>query len=110
MPTSITVNTQNFAVLLSRLTIPTENHKRPFVSLSSISSFTSNADKSYYMLADFIVVSSTMFNIRLNLINTTSGLKSWTPGSTIKFDYMLIAATFPNVYISNKLDVIKGTV
>ena len=51
-----------------------------------------------------------MFNIRLNLINTTSGLKSWTPGSTIKFDYMLIAATFPNVYISNKLDVIKGTV
>ncbi len=51
-----------------------------------------------------------MFNIRLDLVNTPSGIRSWSPGSTIKFDYMLIAGTFPNVYISNKLDVIKGVV
>lgn len=36
------------------------------------------------------------------------GIKSWRPLSTIKFDYIVISRTFPNVYISNTLNVIRG--
>ena len=108
MPSSMTFSTRGFSVRTTKVVMGLEKHRRPFVTFSSTTRFASSVNKRYFLLAEVSVRTTTRFRIRLTIKFATDGIRSWSLLSNIKFDYMAISRTLPNIIISNTLDVIGG--
>ena len=108
IPSSMITSTKGFSVITRKVRMGLQKHQKPFVTLSSTTKFASSINMRYFLFAEVLVRSSTRFKIRLTIKYATDGIRSWSLLSTIKFDYMAISSTFPNIYMSNMLDVIGG--
>jgi hypothetical protein len=108
-PSTSTAGSANYVVTLLKLQIPSAEWRKQHVSLASISDFRVNTNSRLQFFCDRLLGIATQFPIKIDSVVTAAGPKNWPASSILKFYYLVLSASLPDVWVSDKLFAINNT-
>jgi hypothetical protein len=108
-PSTSTAGSATYVVTLLKLQIPSAEWRKQHVSFASISDFRVHNNKRLQFFCDRLLGATTQFPIKIDSVVTAAGPKNWPASSILKFYYLVLSASLPDVWVSDRLFVIKNT-
>jgi hypothetical protein len=108
-PSTSTAGSSNYVVTLLKLQIPAAEWRKQHISLASISDFRVNSNSRLQFFCDRLLGIATQFPIKIDSVVTNAGPKNWPASSILKFYYLVLSASLPDVWVSDKIFAINST-